>query len=102
MYANGNGVEKNPEEAVTLWKLAAKQGNANAQVSLGSMYANGEGVEKKNPKEAMKLWKLAAERGNVNAQNNLGLMYFTGEGMDKKNPEEAGEIMEARCQAREC
>jgi TPR repeat protein len=35
-YANGNGVAKNPAEAVRLYSLSANQGNADAQLRLGT------------------------------------------------------------------
>ena len=45
MYANGQGVEEDNEEAARLIGLAAEQGHVNAQFYLGVMYANGQGVE---------------------------------------------------------
>jgi len=44
MYANGVGVPEDDAEAVRWYRLAAEQGNAGAQSSLGLSYANGEGV----------------------------------------------------------
>ena len=82
MYVNGEDVLKDEAEAVRWFRLAAEQGNANAQFNLGVMYANGEGVLK-DEAEALRWFRLAAEQGNANAQNNLGVMYFTGEGVLK-------------------
>ena len=48
----------------------AEQGNTTAQLSLGVMYANGEGV----PEDA-------AEQGTALAQFSLGVMYDNGEGV---------------------
>ena len=44
MYDNGNGVTQDDEEAVKWYRLAADQGNARAQFTLGLMYSSGEGV----------------------------------------------------------
>ena len=57
-----------------------KQGNALAQINLGLMYAEGEGVPE-NDAEAVRWYRKAAEQGNALAQSNLGLMYAEGEGV---------------------
>lgn len=66
---------------------AAEGGNADAQVNVGAMYANGEGVEQ-NFAEALKWYRLSAEQGNAAAQNRLGSMYDDGVGI-AQNFEEA-------------
>ena len=48
-------------EAAHLYKLAADQGNASAQVSLGAFYETGRGGLPKDDREAASLYKLAAE-----------------------------------------
>ena len=58
----------------------AKQGDAIAQVLLGTMYENGLGV-KQDDFEAMKWYRKAAEQGNANAQMILGTVYFLGKGV---------------------
>jgi len=60
--------------------MAAEQGNAVAQLFLGSMYATGEGVPQ-NYAEAVKWYRLAAEQGEAWAQYNLGVMYDKGQGV---------------------
>lgn len=59
---------------------AAKRGNVKAQINLGAMYDNGQGVSQ-NHKEAVKWYKLAATKGSVVAQFNLGAMYYAGLGV---------------------
>ena len=59
---------------------AAKQGNADAQYSLGIMYDNGTGVIQ-DYRTAVKWWTLAAEQGHAYAQVNLGWMYNEGRGV---------------------
>ena len=44
MYDAGEGVPQDDGEAVKWFRLAADQGDALAQYSLGDMYRTGEGV----------------------------------------------------------
>ena len=44
LYAEGDGMTKNPLEAVRLWKLAAEQKYAPAYYHLGNAYSEGLGV----------------------------------------------------------
>ena len=46
MYVKGQGVTQDYQEAVKWYRLAAEQGEVNAQSALGLMYDNGEGVSK--------------------------------------------------------
>lgn len=67
-------------EAVRCYRLAAEQGNAEAQISLGYMYRRGQGVPR-DYTEALRWLRLAAEQGNAEAQFNLGYMYDGGQGV---------------------
>src|SRR5436309_3233453 len=58
-------------------RLAADYGYALAQVTLGFMHANGQGVPQ-NPKEALRWFLLAADQGNADAQFYLGAVYADG------------------------
>lgn len=51
------------EEAERLYRLAAEQGDASAQVNLGNMYAYGDGVAQ-NREEAVTWYRRAAEQGD--------------------------------------
>lgn len=66
--------------ALQEWKPLAEQGDAAAQLLLGSMYLNGEGVPQ-DFKAALKWNRKAAEQGDADAQYNLGSMYEFGEGV---------------------
>jgi len=85
----------NYREAVKLWKKAANQGDAEAQLNLGLMYDNGQGV-KQNYVKAVKWWKKAANQGDAEAQNNLALMYDNGQGV-KQNLSKAKELFGKAC-----
>ena len=56
----------------------AEQGNAQAQLMLGNMYANGLGV-KQDDVEAVKWYRKAAEQGYADAQAMLGFSYLLGQ-----------------------
>lgn len=77
------------EEALAWYGLAAVQGNAMAQASLGDMYFQGLGVAQDYAIAAEWLRK-AAEQGNVNAQYNLGVMYKKALGV----PKDTGKALE--------
>ncbi len=67
-------------EAARWYRMAAEQGEADAQNNLGLMYELGEGVPQDNG-EAARWYRKAAEQGDVNAQFNLAFMYFNGYGV---------------------
>ena len=67
-------MSENDAEAFKWFRKAAEQGHAGAQLNLGTMYGNGDGVSK-NDKESVKWFHRAAEQGNVLAQYILGLQY---------------------------
>jgi TPR repeat protein len=75
-------------EAFKWFHLAAKQGLAKAQLSVGYAYDEGLGV-KKDQVEAVHWYVLAAAQGNDQAEFNLGMCYHHGEGVEstdaKKN-----------------
>lgn len=78
----GSKVTIDTTNEVELFRKAAEQGDANAQLNLGCMYADGNGVPKEVPK-AVEWWKKAAAQGNKYAQFNLGVYYGRGEGVSK-------------------
>ncbi|WP_202816285.1 tetratricopeptide repeat protein [Immundisolibacter cernigliae] len=67
-------------QAVKWYRLAAEQGRAAAQRTLGFMYDKGQGVPQ-DYVQAVKWYRLAAEQGDAAAQNNLGTMYDYGRGV---------------------
>ncbi len=71
IYKQGKVLNKNLVESFRYFKLAADQGDSEAQYNVGLMYWEGEGV---NPDlvEAEKYLKLAADQGHLLAQNKLG------------------------------
>lgn len=102
MYARGEGVARDTDEAKKWFSLAtvqdraltayntgdfaaakrgfeplAEKGHILAEYILGLMYANGQGVPQSYP-DAMKWHLKAAEQGEAKAQFSVGVMYFKG------------------------
>ena len=72
----GEGVEKDPDHAATLFRKAADAGDAQAEAALGVMYAYGDGV----PQDwalAVAWSRKAADQDNPWAQANYGLFLET-------------------------
>lgn len=76
-YAAGNFAK-----AANVYRSLAEQGDAEAQLILGSMYDTGLGVSQ-DYIEAVKWYRMAAERGNAKAQSKLGSMYDIGLGVSQ-------------------
>src|SRR6266498_2404727 len=85
-YDDGEGVAKDPAEAVKWFRKAAEQNYAEAQFDLALCYTKGEGVAK-DQVEAVKWYRKAAEQNFAKAQYNLGLCYTKGEGVPKDQVE---------------
>ena len=85
MLVPATSLAQDHTDAVKWTKLAAEQGDAEAQHSLGVMYANSQGVPQDFAK-AVNWYKLAAEQGIAEAQFNLCVMYANGSGVPKNNP----------------
>ena len=70
------------DEGMRLLKKSADAGYVPAELLLGDIYSNGQGVPKAPP-EALKWYRKAADQGNADAQRRLGVMYYFGEGVEK-------------------
>ena len=82
MYANGNGVPRDQQKAITLYQKAADQGYPSAQYELGLIYSAGKGV-KKDQEAAFQWIRKAAHQRNTMAQRDLGHLYRNGRGVKK-------------------
>ncbi len=67
MFDMGNGVAKDPQEAVRWYRLAAVQGDATGQLMLGIHYFYGKGV-RQDYTEAHWWLSLSAAQGNEDAK----------------------------------
>jgi TPR repeat protein len=75
-------------EAARFFLKAAAANFALAQLNLGSLYFNGQGVDK-DYGAAAKWDRLAADQGLAPAQANLGLIYARGQGAPRDDAEAA-------------
>lgn len=62
---------------------SAEQGNANAQLMLGTMYEDGVGGLPSDLRLAAHWYEKAAKQGYMKAQYNLGLLYEDGRGVNQ-------------------
>ncbi|HEY1287260.1 MAG TPA: protein kinase [Burkholderiales bacterium] len=76
--------QANYGEAIAVLKPLADDNNPKAQVRLGKLYLEGQGVPR-NETEASRLFHKAAERGENEARLRLGDMYANGRGVPQSN-----------------
>jgi TPR repeat protein len=81
-YAEGLGVEVDPEEAVLWYRRAAELGNVLAQHNLGNVHFAGEGVPQSDSL-AVEWWLKAASQGDAIPALRLGTMYEDGRGVTR-------------------
>ena len=86
--ANDAYREKAYAKAAELWRPLAEKGDAEAQYSLGTLYAEGKGVEQ-NDATAFLWFQRAANQGVAAAQYNVGASYATGAGIGKSDVDAA-------------
>lgn len=72
-YEHGEGVPKDSLKAALLYCEAAREGDPEAQFSLGWMYANGRGIARDDT-VASSLFSLAAAAGHTQAQRALAFV----------------------------
>lgn len=82
LYALGQSVPQDYEEASKWYELAAKQGIAGAQHSLGLIQ-----LHRENYQEAIKWFRLAADQAHSDAQFTLGGLYIEGKGVPQDSRE---------------
>jgi hypothetical protein len=74
---HGEGVPRDPARAATLYCEASRLGDAEAQFSLGWMYANGRGIPRDN-RMASLFFGMAAEQGHEYAKKMLAFVGPSG------------------------
>lgn len=99
IYNCGEGVEMNEAEAVRWFKLAADQGNADAQCNLAECYIYGYGIDRdaqplECDKEAVRLLQLAVAQGHAEAHAFLASYMAIGKGGLHANLIEARRLLQ--------
>jgi len=74
-YDSGNGAPSSIDKAKSYYRMAAQQGHAEAQNSLGSIFQ-----AEKNYVEAKSWYELAVAQNHAMATNSLGQLYDLGLG----------------------
>jgi len=89
-HLNGEGVPKDPFEAIKWFKIARENGATGTRKEIATAQANiaNDFYENKNFIEAVKWSKKSAKKGHSQAQFNIGVAYITGKGVPK-NPYKA-------------
>jgi len=72
-HEHGEGVARDAARAIELYCEAARLGDAEAQFSLGWMYANGRGAPRNDPLAAL-FFGMAADQGHEYARRMLGFV----------------------------
>ena len=78
-YLRGEGVEKNPAEAVAYFRKAAALGHVPAMRRLAELYRSGEGAVAPDAGQAVQFYQKAASLGDGEAIIELALMYRHGQ-----------------------
>ena len=86
-YDNGEGVPEDDTEAVKWYRLAAEQGNANAQTQSRCDVCTRVKVSPEDDTEAVKWFRMAADQGYPGAQFRLGLSYVLSKGVSQDHSE---------------
>ena len=86
IYARGELVPQNYEEAAKWYRQAAEQGYAPAQTALAGLYEAGRGAPKDDA-AAAKWYRRAAESGDPDGQYSLAVLYVMGQGVPQDNTE---------------
>jgi uncharacterized protein len=79
-YMEGDGVDRDPKEAVLWFRKAARLGHAEAQYNLGLAYEEGDGVRKSYPR-ALQWYKRAGVQKIHAAQYSVGRFWLLGLGV---------------------
>jgi TPR repeat protein len=78
LYYRGQGVPRDVGEAQKWFEMAADQGNALGETSLGRLY-----LGNKNFERALYWFGQAANQGDAGGETSLAGLYYTGEGVPK-------------------
>ena len=82
MYLMGQGVSRDPDQAMKWFRASADQGNADAQFFMGSYYL----LPRRDIPQGMRWLRLSAEQGNQDAQLLLGRTYADGSSEVPRDP----------------
>ena len=82
MYASGDGVKYDANQAASWYKKSADQGYKEAQYALAVMIFNKE-LETLDYTQAVKWYQAAAAQGHIKSQENLGMLFYRGDAIEQ-------------------
>lgn len=85
MLFNGEGVDPNPEAAISLWREAAENGDLISCWNLVTTFST-KGNSRHNPPEALKWLLKAARLGDASAMQNAATVYLDPANVIPKDP----------------
>jgi hypothetical protein len=97
MFERGEGVPRDPHQALMWLRQAGEVGDAAAQFQVGQAYASGKAAPA-DPREAAQWYRRAAQNGYAEAAYALGRLYADGNAM-VPDPTEARRWIERAAQA---
>ncbi|MDJ0807267.1 MAG: SH3 domain-containing protein [Gammaproteobacteria bacterium] len=77
LYANGNGLKVDINQAIHWWNKAAAQDHVDAQFALGLAYTHGDGI-KADPQQALVWYLRAANGGHEEAREIIRAKVLAG------------------------
>jgi uncharacterized protein len=98
LYADGEGVDRDPNKARGLFERACAANDGFGCASLGAMSWLGEGGEEQAIERAIELFKQGCGQGSVIGCTWLGIAYQTGRGIES-NPPQARVLYTKSCEA---
>ncbi|HVV69715.1 MAG TPA: tetratricopeptide repeat protein [Gammaproteobacteria bacterium] len=85
-------------EEIRRYKLAAEQGDADAQNTLGTIYKEGRSGVEPNQEEAIKFYRMAAKQGHYTAKENLLFGFKIYQRTENASPPLTDEPSDAKTQ----
>ena len=82
IYAIGEGVPQNYDQAFNWFEKAAKQGHIKSAHNIALLYEKGRGAPQ-DYNQAVNWYKRAVSAGYADSQLNLGVMYAKGLGVER-------------------
>jgi TPR repeat protein len=95
MFAEGQGIDRDLDEARCLSRTAAKRGSHRGMLVMGLLYESGIGG-RADYERARKWYLKAVNAGSTEAMNSIGRLYLRGQGVPKSSAEAIGWFKKAR------
>lgn len=95
MYEEGQGIDRDLDEARCFYRTAAEGGSHRGMLAMGRLYQFGIGG-RPDYARARDWYVKAVNAGSTEAMNRIGLLYLRGQGVPKSRDEAIGWFRKAR------